>query len=48
MVFSEKPARRFNGELEEARVQGFIERVPHFTLLLNVFEKEEHIFLGVL
>ncbi len=40
-VFSEKSARRFNGELEEARERGLIEQVPHFTSVLNVFDKEE-------
>ena len=40
-VFSEKSARRFNGELEEAQERGLIEQVPHFTSVLNVFDKEE-------
>jgi transposase len=40
-VFSEKSARRFSGELEEAQEQGFIEQVPHFTSVTNVFDKVE-------
>jgi transposase len=40
-VFSEKSARRFNGELEEAHEQGYIEQVPHFTSVLGMFDKEE-------
>lgn len=40
-VFSEKSARRFNGELEDARDAGYIERLPHFNSVLNVFDKPE-------
>ncbi len=40
-VFSEKSARRFNGELEDAHEQGYISRMPHFNSVLNVFDKPE-------
>jgi len=34
-------ARRFSGELEEARNAGYIRSQPHFNSVLNVFDKEQ-------
>ncbi len=39
-VFSLKSARRFMGELDEAKSEGFIGHVPHFNSVLNWFDAE--------
>lgn len=40
-VYSTFSARRFSGELAEAHERGYIERLPHFNSVLNVFDKPE-------
>jgi transposase len=39
-VYSTMSARRFMGDLEEARAAGHIARVPHFNSVLNFFDSE--------
>jgi transposase len=40
-VYSLTSARRFNGELEEAKEEGYISHVPHFNSVLNVFNDKD-------
>jgi len=40
-VYSLTSARRFTGELDEARDGGFIRHAPHFNTVLNVFDRED-------
>jgi transposase len=39
-VYSTMSARRFMGDLEEAREAGYVSRVPHFNSVLNFFDSE--------
>jgi hypothetical protein len=39
-VYSTMSARRFMGDLEEAKDRGYISRVPHFNSVLNFFDSE--------
>jgi transposase len=39
-VYSTMSARRFMGDLEEARDNGYISRIPHFNSVLNFFDSE--------
>jgi hypothetical protein len=40
-VYSLMSARRFSGDLDDARDGGFIRHAPHFNTVLNVFDREE-------
>lgn len=39
-VYSTMSARRFMGDLDEAREHGFVTKVPHFNSVLNFFDTE--------
>ncbi len=40
-VYSLMSARRFSGELAEAHQRGYVERMPHFNSVLNVFDNQD-------
>lgn len=40
-VYSTMSARRFMGDLDEARDNGFVNHVPHFNSVLNFFDRPE-------
>lgn len=40
-VYSLMSARRFSGELAEAQQRGYIDRLPHFNSVLNIFDNAD-------
>lgn len=40
-VYSTMSARRFMGDLDEAKDSGYVSRIPHFNSVLNFFDREE-------